>query len=118
MRKFALSGLVVSCAWLATLASAETVPQQPTGGTTKVVGDAVVVGDCRLLVINKQDVPSHRSGQLKWLATAELEKQSDGTYRYLDEAKHKEPMPSNREVLIIQVDLRDKEKEPAGRKIL
>src|SRR5262249_26221985 len=118
MRKFALSGLLVSAAYLATtVAGAGVVPPQGTRRTPKGVGDPIVIGDCRLAVINKQDVPSQRSGQVKWLGVAELEKMSDGTYRYLDKAKHKEPVPPNREYITVQVDIMPGQKPPDNQKV-
>lgn len=105
MRRFALSGLLVSAVYIASTVAG-------------VPGDPIVIGDCRLAVINKQDVPSQRSGQLKWLAIAELEKMPDGTLRYLDEARRSEVVPASREVVIVRVELPPGHEELPGRKVV
>lgn len=113
MRKFALTGMLIAAAFIAT-----TVAGQDAGRGAKVVADPIIIGDCRLAVINKQDVPSQRSGQIKWLAIAELEKGADGSFRYLSGAKRSEPVPTNREVIRVRIEIPPGHKDPENRQIM
>src|SRR5262245_45936891 len=113
MRKFALSGLLIASAFVATtLSGAEVTPQSKSGSTPQIVGDAVVIGDCRLGIINKVDLSFARNGQLKWLSVTEVEKGSDGVYRWADEAKRNDPVPANRDVIPVQVEVMPGQKDP------
>ncbi len=118
MRKFALSGLLVASAFVATtLSGAEVTPQAKSGGTARIVGDAVVIGDSRLGVINKVDLSFARNGQLKWLSVTEVEKGPDGVYRWADEAKRNDPVPANRDVLPVQIEVMPGQTDPPNRKM-
>src|SRR5262249_16505166 len=116
MRKFALPGLLGLGAYVLTtaltgptahgyparlpelpgpgvlVASAEgnaPVVPQAKGETrdSKILGDPIVIGDCRLATIYKQDVPCQRNGQLKFLTAGEVAKGSDGRWHFVQESR-------------------------------
>lgn len=117
MRKFAFTGLIVSAIYVATVAGVEVTPQSGPPKTVRMVGDPIAIGDCRLGVINKVDLAGKRNGQLEWLAIAEVEKLNGG-YRYVEGPNRDKPVPANRQVATVQIEVLEGQQAPEGVKVL